>query len=465
MMKDKLQGASLRVKIMGITVVSTTLSLLLAALILVLNERASFPKIMAANLSNLAQVLGTNATAALTFNDTTTAGNILDTLKANAHILGACFYDSKGQLFAQFRPNGQTGSFPPVEGEGYKVENGKVALFHEIRMGEDLKGTFYLESDLKEMNERMAGYSWTMVLVLLLSLGVAFLVAAALQKQVSGPLTEIIETLSRNADSLASSSSQISTASQQMSEGASESASVLEETSSSLEEIASMTRQNADNAGQAAQFMRESKDLISQGNRSVESTVKSMRDTKESSEKVTKIIKAIEEIAFQTNLLALNAAVEAARAGEHGRGFAVVAEEVRNLAKRSAEAAKESASLIEENAQRVTAGVTVSEQAGKALAEIVAQAAKVTDLVLGIAGASQEQSKGISEVNLAVAQMDKVTQRNSANAEELSSSSVEMASQARTIREMVEKLKAVLEGSASRPRELSWDGSPAVQGA
>jgi len=332
-------------------------------------------------------------------------------------------------------------------------------------MGNDLKGTFYLESDLKEMNERMVGYSWTMVLVLLLSLGVAFGVAASLQKQVSGPLTEIIETLSRNADSMASSSSQISTASQQMSEGASESASVLEETSSSLEEIASMTRQNADNAGQAAQFMRQSKEVILQGNRSVEGTVKSMRETKESSEKVTKIIKTIEEIAFQTNLLALNAAVEAARAGEHGRGFAVVAEEVRNLAKRSAEAAKESAALIEENAQRVTAGVAVSEQAGKALTEIVAQAAKVADLVSGIAGASQEQSKGIGEVNIAVAQMDKVTQRNSANAEELSSSSVEMASQARTIREMVEKLKMVLEGSASRSQNPVWNAEPAVQGA
>jgi len=452
MKKTFLGSASLRAKIMGITVVSTTLSLVLAALVLVHNERTTFPKVMVGNLSNLAQVLGTNAMAALTFNDVSSAESILETLKTNPHILGACFYDTKGQPFAQFRPVGMAkGNFPPVEGDGFRIADGKVTLFHQVRMVEDLKGTLYIESDMKEMNDRMMGYSKTMGLVLLVSLIVAFGVAAVLQKQVSGPLTEIIDTLSRSAESMASGSSQISTASQQMSEGASESASVLEETSSSLEEISSMTRHNAENAGQAAQFMHESKQVILQGNRSVESTVKSMRETKESAEKVTKIIKAIEEIAFQTNLLALNAAVEAARAGEHGRGFAVVAEEVRNLAQRSAQAAKESAALIEENAQKVIFGTQVSEEAGKALAQIVAQTGKVANLVSGIAEASQEQSKGIGEINQAVAQMDKVTQRNSANAEELSSSSVELASQAKAVREMVEKLRAVLEGAKHHP--------------
>jgi methyl-accepting chemotaxis protein len=431
---------------MGIAVVSTTLSLVLAALILVTNEKNSFPKVMAGNLSSLAQVLGNSCVAALTFNDTITASNALDTLKSNPHILGACFYDDKGQVFVQYKPDGTQGGFPPVQSEGYTVSDGKVGLFHEIRMGNDLKGTVYLESDMKEMNQRMVGYSLTMALVLLISLGVAFLVAFALEKQVSRPLKEIIQTLTISAERMASNSSQVSTASQQMAEGASESASVLEETSSSLEEISSMTRHNAQNAGQAAQFMQDSNVLIQQGNQSADSTLKSMGEMRQSAEKVGKIIKTIEEIAFQTNLLALNAAVEAARAGEQGRGFAVVAEEVRNLAKRSAEAAKSSANLIEENAKRVNAGVQVSEEASKALSEIVARAAKVSDLVVGIAEASQEQSKGIGEINTAVAQMDKVTQRNSANAEELSSSSIEMAGQARSIREMVGKLTAVLEG-------------------
>ena len=444
-------GLSLRIKIMGIAVVSTALSLLIASLILVSREEANFPKMMASNLSDLAQVLGDNATAALTFNDANTAGSILETLKGNPHILGACFYDAKGQPFAQYRPEVSVGKpFPEVQGEGTQISKSKVSLFHQVRMGGDLKGTLYLESDMKEMNQRMAGYTLSMALVFLLSLGVAFLVAAGLEKQVSRPLREIIATLSGNAEKMSSNSTQISAASQQMAEGATQSAVVLEETGSSLVEIASMTRQNAENAGQASIFIKASRDLIFLGNQSVEGTVQSMRQTQESAEKTTKIIKVIEEIAFQTNLLALNAAVEAARAGEQGRGFAVVAEEVRALAKRSAEAAKDSTTLLEENAKRVTAGVKVSEEAGKALAEIVAQAAKVSDLVLGIAQASREQAKGLDSVNSAVAQMDKTVQRNNANAEELASSSVEMAGQARSIREMMEKLTAVLEGSKNR---------------
>ena len=453
------KGLSLRVKIMGIAMVSTCLSLSLAAFILILNERSTFPKVMAANLTNLAQVLGNNATAALTFNDATTAGNILETLKVNPHILGACFYDAKGEPFAKFRPGDGAGNFPVAQGEGSSLVAGKMAVFHEIRMGGDLKGTLYLESDMKEMGDRMFGYTTALGLVLFLSLVAAVLVAAALQKQVSGPILEIIEGLRTNAERMATSSSQISTASRQMSDGANQSAGVLEETSSSLEEIASMTRQNADNAGVASGVMNESKDLILRGNRAVESTVRSMRQTRESAEKVTRIIKTIEEIAFQTNLLALNAAVEAARAGEHGRGFAVVAEEVRSLAKRSSDAAKDSAALIEENAQRVMIGVQVSEEAGRSLSEIVVHAGKVSDLVMGIAAASQEQSKGIGELNSAVAQLDKVTQRNSANAEELSSSSVELASQAQGIQDMVRKLTAVLEGaSRGSDKALPPDG-------
>src|SRR5581483_4748327 len=289
MKQTYLNGLSLRAKIMWITMVSTTLSLLLTGLILVLNEKATFPKVVERNLSNLAQVLGTNSIAALTFNDANTAEAALVTLRENQHILGACFYDAKGQLFAQFRPEKNAeGNFPPAKSESFEIANGTVKLFHEIRMSNDLKGTLYLESDLKEMNDRMAGYTLVMALVLALSLVVAFLVAAGLQHQISRPLTDIIESLSGSAERMAASSAQISTASQQMSEGSTESASVLEETSASLEEIASMTRQNADNAGQASRFMGESRELVAQGNNAVESTVRSMRQMKESAEKVTK---------------------------------------------------------------------------------------------------------------------------------------------------------------------------------
>jgi myosin heavy subunit len=259
-----------------------------------------------------------------------------------------------------------------------------------------------------------------------------------------------LRTLTRNliesADQVTSASVMTSSSSQQLAEGAGESASSLEETSSSLEEMASMTRQNAENAIRATKLVEDTRTMVLQGNEAVEQTVKSMKETNESAEKISKIIKTIEEIAFQTNLLALNAAVEAARAGEHGKGFAVVAEEVRNLAHRSATAAKDTAALIEENAKRVGQGVKVSEEAGKTLSEIVERAKKVSDLVSEIAAASQEQSKGIEEINGAVAQMDKVTQRNTSNAEELASSSEELSSQAQALRDMVVQLAVLPEG-------------------
>jgi methyl-accepting chemotaxis protein len=252
--------------------------------------------------------------------------------------------------------------------------------------------------------------------------------------------------LQETADQVTSASGQVANSSQQLSEGASESASSLEETSSSLEEMSSMTKQNAENASRANQLMEEARQAVLRGNESVESTVQSMREMQESAEKVSRIIKTIEEIAFQTNLLALNAAVEAARAGEHGRGFAVVAEEVRSLAQRSAVAAKDTASLIEENALRVSGGVKVSEASGKALTEIVDWSKKISGLLAEVATASQEQSKGIEEISVAITQMDKVTQRNSSNAEELSSSSEELSGQAQGIRDMVDELVKVLEG-------------------
>jgi methyl-accepting chemotaxis protein len=185
-----------------------------------------------------------------------------------------------------------------------------------------------------------------------------------------------------------------------------------------------------------------------------------MSEMNESAEKVSRIIKTIEEIAFQTNLLALNAAVEAARAGEHGRGFAVVAEEVRNLASRSATAARDTAALIEENARRASQGMQVSQDAGRSLKDIVESSGKVAGLVGEIAAASQEQSRGIGEINSAVGQMDKVTQRVTANAEELSSASEEMSSQAALLRDMVRRLVRLVEGSSA---DTAFAVAPASQ--
>jgi ABC-type transporter Mla subunit MlaD len=450
MSRFNFKGLSLRDKIVWITGISTAFSLILACLVLALNERLSYPKIMAGNLTDLAQVIGDNSTAALAFNDSKTAQIMLETLKGNSHIVSACLYDSKGSIFAVYNSEKASGTISPAaEPEGYEFSRGALRLFHEIQMGGQKQGTVYLESDTKEMNSRMTTYTLVTMLVLFLSIFVSFLTAVRLQRQVSDPLKNIIGNLGDSAEQMSSSSAQISTASQQLAEGASESASSLEETSSSLEEMASMTRQNADNAQRAKKLMEETQETVLRGNQCVSQTLGAMKEMNESAEKVSRILKTIEEIAFQTNLLALNAAVEAARAGEQGRGFAVVADEVRNLAQRSSSAARDTAALIEENARRASQGLKVSDEAGKALSEIVDRSKKVSHLIQEIAAASDEQSKGIQEVNGAVSQMDSITQRNSANAEELSSSSEEMSAQSKVLREMVGGLVRVLEGSAA----------------
>ncbi len=292
----------------------------------------------------------------------------------------------------------------------------------------------------------------------------ALLVALSVNTMLHQTLRSIVGNLDEGAKQVAAGAEQLASASQSLAGGASESASKLEETNSALEEVAAMSRQNAGNADQASRLMAETRTSVSRGSEAVAGTVQSMQAMSESADKVGRIIKTIEEIAFQTNLLALNAAVEAARAGEHGRGFAVVAEEVRNLASRSASAAKETAQLLEVNAERVAQGERISRQAGEALDEIVANAGKASQLVQEIAVACTEQSKGIQEISIATGQLDKVTQNNAANAEESSSVSEELSNQAFMLRESVTELAAVLQGR-SREEHQSLGAAPAAKAA
>jgi len=250
------------------------------------------------------------------------------------------------------------------------------------------------------------------------------------------------------SDQVGSASGQIASSSQQLAEGSAEQASSLEETSSSLEEMASMVKQNADNANQANKLMQEAGEIIKTATQSMDDLNTSMEDISQASEETQKIIKTIDEIAFQTNLLALNAAVEAARAGEAGAGFAVVAEEVRNLAMRSADAAKNTANLIEGTVKKVAAGSGLVEKTNAEFNEVAESTGKVGVLVAEIDVASAEQAKGIEEVNKAVAEMDKVTQQNAANAEESASASEEMSGQAQELNSMLASFK--LNGDGKR---------------
>ena len=298
---------------------------------------------------------------------------------------------------------------------------------------------------------------------LLSALAVGAAIGIFLSRSISSALNKVIATLSSGSEQVSSASNQVSQSSQQMAEGASEQASSLEETSASLEEMSSMTKQNSDNSRQANSMALETRGAVEKSQEAMTRMGQAINKIKGSSDQTAKIIKTIDEIAFQTNLLALNAAVEAARAGDAGKGFAVVAEEVRNLAQRSAEAAKTTASLIEESQKNANNGVEVAGEVGKILSHIVGSVQKLSQLIGEVSTASEEQNKGIEQIGTAVTEMDKLTQSNAASAEESASASEELAAQAKELGEMVQVLVGIVKGAgASGAASMSYNAPPAV---
>ncbi len=267
-------------------------------------------------------------------------------------------------------------------------------------------------------------------------------------RRINNTLVSSTAELFEGAAQVASAAAQVSSASQTLAQGSSEQAASLEETSASSEEINSMARRNGENSHRAAGLMVNAQQKFVESNQSLQLMVVAMDDINSQSDKISKIIKVIDEIAFQTNILALNAAVEAARAGESGLGFAVVADEVRNLAQRCAQAARDTTGLIAESIVKAADGKDKVNQVARAMQEITGESGKVKILVEEVSVASQEQARGIEQIAQAIVQMEKVTQSTAAGAEESAAAAEELNAQSEALRSIVMRLSHLIGGAA-----------------
>lgn len=353
--------------------------------------------------------------------------------------------NTQRKLIENYDGNLVLSAFAPV-----KFGEKNWAIIAEIHEHEVVSESVAAETLLKRV--------WMIGVVSIIIVAAVILLISFVIVNLNGTLRRIISSLNHGAHKVASASDEVTAASQSLAEGASENAAALEETSSSLEEISSMTKQNADNAEQANSLMKETRSTVTLAGDSMKKMTQSMDEISFSGQEIKKIIKTIDEIAFQTNLLALNAAVEAARAGEAGAGFAVVADEVRNLAVRAAEAAKNTADLIEDTIKKISQGTNLVKQTDEAFDQVVINANKSAELVGEIAAASSEQAQGIDQINKTMSQMDMVTQKNAANAEESAGASEELNTQAESIKDVVAELVELV-------GEASENGVPAQTSA
>jgi methyl-accepting chemotaxis protein len=329
------------------------------------------------------------------------------------------------------------------------VENRKVELKNNIKTATyEMKNKIQaIKTAIQSKVKQVFGLIGLVTLIVLMVVLTASFIFT--QQNITKPVKRIIEGLNEGAEQVVAASGQVALASQQLAEGASEQAASIEETSSSLEEMSSMVKQNADNTKEAARLVDISRQSMKTSHKFLKQTKDCMEKISSDGEKTSKLLKSIDEIAFQTNLLALNAAVEAARAGESGAGFAVVADEVRNLAQRAASTAKDTEKLIGTTLENIKEGVKLVAISTEEFYQMGEDAKKVSELFAEISVASQEQSQGIGQINIAVNKMDKVVQQNAANAEESASASEETNAQAEQMRGFVADLVALV-GSNSK---------------
>jgi methyl-accepting chemotaxis protein len=402
---------------------------------------------------------------------------LADNAGKDADIVSVVFMSPEGMALAEMR-----------DGQGSGAALRKDIHFADAPVGAVELGLSYaaveeniaevsrrIEEQVRTTQEEMAAATLRLVAV---SIGMGLFILLALCATIYGclswfvmkPVGRIVAGLDENASQVNAAAGDLSGAAHSLAEGAARGAASLEETSASLEEVSTMTRRNADSAVECNSLMGEVNMLVGQANSSMASQMTAMGEISRASEETSKIIKTIDEIAFQTNLLALNAAVEAARAGEAGAGFAVVADEVRNLAMRAAEAARNTATLIEGTVQKVKEGEAHLVRTNADFSGVADLAAKVGALVGEIAVASGEQTQGLDQINTAVAEIDRVTQQTAASSEEAASASEELNAQAKYLKNHVQELVSLLGGdrgnllvAAARPRGGSSNERGAAQ--
>lgn len=318
---------------------------------------------------------------------------------------------------------------------------------------------------INTQNDKDAAFSTSFLLIILvLSIIILSVLGTMISNMITRPIKQAIDSLSVGTDEVSAAGSQVAAASQALAEGTSEQAASVQETSSTLEETSSMVHQNRENTQQASVLAKQARQYAEKSNTEMGKLSTSMTDLKSSSNEISKIIKVIDEIAFQTNILSLNAAVEAARAGDAGKGFAVVAEEVRNLAQRSAQAAKDTAVIIEGNVNLSISSFDIAKAVKESVVAIEEQAGKVSDLLEEISVATNEQAQGVEQINKAVSQMEIVLHTNAQTAEEAASASQALSEQAINVKEIVNTLIVLVDGAEAlrgHPQsQMAMSGNP-----
>ncbi len=427
------KAKTLGTKITVPTVLVTMALLIGLGAFLTVNNRNSTRELInskAAGLGNLLEKI--SAPYIVNYDYPSLEGFVKEAVK-DPEVVFLVFYDAKNRPLTQSSREPADTSGNLVFQHQIKDPESQAALGH-------LKLGYSLETLHRLSRQGMISTGYAIFFGALLMIGGLTLVI----RRVTRPLLAAITKLDEGADSVALAARQVAEANQQVAEGSSQQAASLEETSSSLEVTTSMTKRNADNAREADALMAQANQAGDHANRAMTDLNASIKEIAAASDATAKIVKTIDDIAFQTNLLALNAAVEAARAGEAGAGFAVVADEVRSLSRRAADAARETASLIDTTLNRVKQGLQEVDKTASAFAQVSQSTTEVKHLVAEIAAASQEQAQGVEQISKALTDIDQVVMQNAANTEESASAATELSNQAQYLKEAVITLVSIV---------------------